>query len=39
MIRILAVEKVGSHEEFKGNFRLDWELGDLGGAVGVSDLV
>ena len=39
VIRILAVKKVSSHEEFKGNFWLDWELWDLGGAVGVADLV
>ena len=35
----LTVEKICSHEEFESNFWLDWELRDLGGAVGVPYLV
>ena len=34
----LAVEEVGSHEKLKGNFRRNWELGDLGGGIGVPDM-
>ena len=34
-----AVKEVGGHQKLKSDFRLDRELRDLGGAVGVSDLV
>ena len=34
-----TVEEVGRHEELQGDFRWDGELRDLGGAVGVLDLV
>merc|ERR1712183_677714 len=35
----LSVQEVSSHEKLQGNFRLDGELGDLGRAVGVAQLV
>ena len=35
----LAVEEVGGHEELEGDLWRDRELGDLGGAVGETDLV
>jgi len=34
-----AVEKVGGHEQLQRDLRLDGELWDLGGAVGVAHLV
>ena len=34
-----AVKEVGGHQELESDFRLDRELRDLGGAVGVSDFV
>ena len=35
----LAVEEVGGHEELESDLWGNWELGDLGGAVGEADLV
>lgn len=34
-----AVEKIGSHEEFKSYFWRDWKFGNLGGAVGVPHFI
>ena len=39
MWHTLAVKKVGSHEELQCDFRCNWELWDLGAAVGVADFV
>ena len=39
MWHALAVKKVGSHEELQCDFRCNWELWDLGAAVGVADFV
>ena len=35
----LAVEEVGGHEELESDLWGNWELGDLGRAVGEADLV
>ena len=37
--RTSTVQEVSRHEELQGNFRCDWELGDLRGAVRVAYFV
>jgi len=35
----LAVQEVGGHEQFQGDFGSDGKLGDLCGAIGEANLV